>query len=100
MIGWVNLGTTFGLLELRHEALRMKNIRLVLLLAATVTGSTVFMSLPLKAQETQSSATVARKTGTVKSIKGNAITLKPDSGPDVNVTVQEVPGSTDRARTE
>jgi len=80
----------------------MKNTRLVLLLAMTVTGSTVFMSLPLKAQETQSSATVARKTGTVKSIKGNAITLKPDSGPDVNVTVQDgakvvriAPGQTD-----
>jgi hypothetical protein len=80
----------------------MKKIRLVLLLAATVTGSTVFMSSPLNGQETQSSATVARKTGTVKSIKGNAITLKPDSGPDVNVTVQDgakvvriAPGQTD-----
>jgi hypothetical protein len=80
----------------------MKNIRLVLLLAATVTGSTVFMGLPLNAQETQSSATVARKTGTVKSIQGNAITLKPDSGPDVNVMVQDgakvvriAPGQTD-----
>jgi hypothetical protein len=80
----------------------MKKIRLVLLLAATVTGSTVFMSSPLNGQETQSSATVARKTGTVKSIKGNAITLKPDSGADVNVTVQDgakvvriAPGQTD-----
>jgi hypothetical protein len=80
----------------------MKKIRLVLLLAATVTGSMVFMSSPLNAQETQSSATVARKTGTVKSIKGNAITLKPDSGADVNVTVQDgakvvriAPGQTD-----
>jgi hypothetical protein len=91
-------GITFDLIE----ALRMKSIRLVLLLAATVTGSMVFMSSPLIAQETQSSATVARKTGTVKSIKGNAITLKPDSGPDVNVTVQDgakvvriAPGQTD-----
>jgi hypothetical protein len=80
----------------------MKKIRLVLLLAATVTGSTVFMSSPLNGQETQSSATVARKTGTVKSIKGNAITLKPDSGADVNVTVEDgakvvriAPGQTD-----
>jgi hypothetical protein len=100
--GWVYLETTFDLNDLRHEALRMKNIRLVLLLAATVTGSMVFMSSALKAQETQSSATVARKTGTVKSIKGNAITLKPDSGADVNVTVQDgakvmriAPGQTD-----
>lgn len=80
----------------------MKSIRLVLLLAATVAGSRVFMSTPLNAQDTQSSATVARKTGTVKSIKGNAITLKPDSGADVNVTVQDgaklvriAPGQTD-----
>jgi hypothetical protein len=91
-------GITFDLIE----ALRMKSIRLVLLLAATVTGSMVFMSSPLIAQETQSNATVSRKTGTVKSIKGNAITLKPDSGPDVNVTVQDgakvvriAPGQTD-----
>jgi len=80
----------------------MKNIRLVLLLAAAVTGAAVFMSSSLSAQEAQSGATVARKTGTVKSIKGNAITLKPDSGPDVNVTVQDgakvvriAPGQTD-----
>jgi hypothetical protein len=53
------------------------------------------------AQETQGPA-VARKAGTVKSIQGNAITLKPDSGADVNVTVQDgvklmriAPGQTD-----
>lgn len=80
----------------------MKNIRLVLLLAAAVTGAAVFMSSSLSAQEAQSGATVARKTGTVKSIKGNAITLKLDAGADVNVTVQDgakvmriAPGQTD-----
>ena len=31
---------------------------------------------------------VARRIGAIKAINGTAITLTPDSGPDVNVTVQ------------
>ncbi|HSM85111.1 MAG TPA: hypothetical protein VLT16_03115, partial [Candidatus Limnocylindrales bacterium] len=45
---------------------------------------------------------IARKTGTVKSISGNTIALKTDSGEDVAITVQEnarilrvEPGQTD-----
>lgn len=57
-----------------------------------------------QAQPQQDSAlgAVARKLGTVKSIAGKNLVLKPDSGPDVNVTLSEgmrivrlAPGQTD-----
>ena len=41
----------------------------------------------LQAQEA-SAATLARRIGAIKSIRDNALTLTPDSGPDVSVTVQ------------
>ncbi len=51
---------------------------------------------------TAQQATVARQTGTVKSISGNNLQLKADSGPDLSITVQEgarilrvAPGQTD-----
>lgn len=54
------------------------------------------------AQDTSNAAAVARKTGSVKSVNGNTIVLKVDSGQDVNVTVEEgarilrvTPGQTD-----
>ena len=54
------------------------------------------------AQDTSNAAALARKTGSVKSINGNTIVLKVDSGQDVNVTVEEgarilrvTPGQTD-----
>lgn len=34
-------------------------------------------------------ATNVRKLGTIKAINGNTITLKPDSGPDVNIIIQD-----------
>lgn len=43
--------------------------------------------LPLWAQQAAQPA-VARKIGAIKAINGNALTLTPDSGPDVTVTVQ------------
>jgi len=54
----------------------------------------VCVAMPLCAQTTQPNAqanspgTVVRRIGTIKAINGNAITLTPDSGPDVNITVQ------------
>ncbi len=93
----------------RIGAFRMKqSIRVALLLSATLTGSLAVMSSSVTAQKATAqesqipTAAVARKTGSVKSIQGNAITLKPDSGADVNVTVQDgakvmriAPGQTD-----
>jgi hypothetical protein len=46
-----------------------------------------FASAPL-AQAQQNAGTVSRRIGEIKAINGSAITLTPDSGPDVNVTVQ------------
>ena len=36
----------------------------------------------------ESSAAVARRIGAIKTIQGSTLTLTPDSGPDVSVTVQ------------
>jgi hypothetical protein len=79
-----------------------QKMRLALWLVAGVMGSQLLLSSASGMQEAQSAAPVARKTGTVKSIQGNAITLKPDTGADVNVTVQDgakvmriAPGQTD-----
>lgn len=55
-----------------------------LLLAGTALVTTGAL---LPAQETPA-ATVARRIGAIKSIAGNSLTLTPDSGPDVSVTVQ------------
>ncbi len=46
-----------------------------------------FASAPL-AQTQQNAGTVSRRIGAIKAINGSAITLTPDSGPDVNVMVQ------------
>jgi len=56
----------------------------VLLLAGTALVTTGGF---LQAQET-SAATLVRRIGAIKSIAGNTVTLTPDSGPDVSVTVQ------------
>jgi hypothetical protein len=78
-------------------------MRLASALVAGVMATQLLLPTTLAAavQDTQSAA-VARKTGTVKSIQGNAITLKPDTGADVKVTVQDgakvmriAPGQTD-----
>ncbi|MBZ5521129.1 MAG: hypothetical protein LAP21_02600 [Acidobacteriia bacterium] len=52
--------------------------------------------------QSQPEAAVVRKVGTVKSISGNILVLKQDSGPDVNVTLSDgirilrmAPGQTD-----
>jgi hypothetical protein len=41
-----------------------------------------------QAQQSASSGAVARRIGAIKAVNGTAITLTPDSGPDINVTVQ------------
>jgi hypothetical protein len=64
----------------------------------------LFCCLPTAAQDTQPGAATAavRKVGTVKSISGKTLVVKPDSGPEVNVAVQDstsivrlAPGQTD-----
>jgi hypothetical protein len=40
-------------------------------------------------QQAAGTSAVARRIGAIKAINGTAITLAPDSGPDINVTVQE-----------
>jgi hypothetical protein len=42
----------------------------------------------LQTQQAASSGAVARRIGAIKAINGTSITLTPDSGPDINVTVQ------------
>jgi hypothetical protein len=62
-----------------------------------------FLCLPAQAQDAQpGSAAAVRKVGTVKSITGNTLVVKPDAGPDANVTVADstrilrvAPGQTD-----
>jgi hypothetical protein len=49
--------------------------------------STCFASAATQAQ-VAGQAAIARRIGAIKAINGNAITLTPDSGPDVAVTVQ------------
>ncbi|HEV2713721.1 MAG TPA: DUF5666 domain-containing protein [Terriglobales bacterium] len=57
----------------------------------TVSGADVipacFGSSMSQAQDTGQAA-VARRIGAIKAINGNAVTLSPDSGPDIEVTVQ------------
>jgi hypothetical protein len=60
----------------------------------------VCIATPSQAQPQQDAT--ARKVGTVKSLTGKALVLKPDSGPDLNVTLAEgvrilrlAPGQTD-----
>jgi len=66
-----------------------------LAIALCVASATVPLSLFCYAQpsgqQTQPSAapgTANRRIGAIKAISGTAITLTPDSGPDVNITVQ------------
>jgi len=59
----------------------------VIAVSSTSLSSASFVSATLQAQDAAQPA-VARRLGTVKAINGNAITLTPDSGPEVAVTVQ------------
>jgi len=59
--------------------------QLIVLSAAFLLGSVPLQQL--RAQEAAQTA-VARKIGAIKAINGNTLTLTPDSGPDVTVTVQ------------
>jgi len=48
----------------------------------------VSVAWPGQCQEAPGQATIARRIGAIKAVNGNAITLTPDAGPDVAVTVQ------------
>src|ERR1700674_3086963 len=74
-------------------------------LAGTISATASAQTQPqagAAAGQQDTAATTARKLGTVKSITGKTLVLKPDSGPDVNVTlldgariVRVAPGQTD-----
>ena len=54
--------------------------------SAATFSSISFTSAILQAQDAQSA--IARRLGAIKAINGNAITLTPDAGPDIAVTIQ------------
>jgi hypothetical protein len=54
---------------------------------ASITGA-VYSAYAQSPAQTTGQPAVARKLGAIKAINGNVITLTPDSGPDVTVTVQ------------
>ena len=60
-------------------------MRALHIIAIAVCAATI-ASMPSAAQTQQPAA--SRHIGAIKSINGSAITLTPDSGPDVNITVQ------------
>jgi hypothetical protein len=43
----------------------------------------------VQSQQTAGTGAASRRIGAIRAINGTAITLTPDSGPDVNVTVQD-----------
>lgn len=65
----------------------MKKSGILLLVGFSLTGTALLSPAWLRAQQTSVPAMV-RSIGAVKAIKGNALTLTPDSGPEVAVTVQ------------
>jgi hypothetical protein len=73
--------------------MRTKNAAIVIFLASVMgtVGPSVsppcFASTPGFAQEAAQPA-IARRIGTIKTISGNTLTLVPDSGPEIAVTVQ------------
>jgi Domain of unknown function (DUF5666) len=68
---------------------RLLVIALCAISAATVDAPCAYaMPSGQETQQAASSGAVARRIGAIKTINGTAITLTPDSGPDINVTVQ------------
>jgi len=59
----------------------------VIAVSATSLSSASFASATLQAQDAAQRA-VARRLGTIKAVNGNAITLTPDSGPEIAVSVE------------
>jgi Domain of unknown function (DUF5666) len=66
--------------------MRKSNSLSVLLLSLAITAGTVNVAMRASAQSTDSSA-IAKSIGTIKVINGGALTLAPDSGPEITVTV-------------
>lgn len=60
----------------------------LLLVPAIAASLTLFSILPEAQAQEASPATLARRIGSIKTINGSQLTLTPDSGPDVSVTVQ------------
>jgi hypothetical protein len=70
------------------KAKKVKKSALVsLALAAVVLSVALFHSVPVQAQDAAQPA-IARRIGAIKAINGNTLTLAPDSGPAITVTVQ------------
>lgn len=57
-------------------------------LISTILCAFVSQPFPSQAQDAAGQAAIARRIGAIKSINGNALTLTPDSGSDVAVTIQ------------
>ncbi|MGZ7057187.1 MAG: DUF5666 domain-containing protein [Candidatus Angelobacter sp.] len=65
----------------------MKRLAILMYTVLSLAGTALVRPEILQAQEA-SAATLARRIGAIKNIGDNALTLTPDSGPDVSVTVQ------------
>ena len=59
-----------------------------LFLAASAVGAPLAAAPVVPAPQAQTAPAPARRIGAIKAISGTSITLAPDSGPEVNVTVQ------------
>jgi len=69
-----------------HFSPKLREVGITLSLAA---AAVFFGNIPQPAQAQQAPATaLARKIGAIKAVNGNNLTLTPDSGPEVAVTVQ------------
>jgi hypothetical protein len=78
--------------DVKTEALMMMAKKSLLLIVSASLGIAALYSAPLgNASPTQTAAqsTAVRPVGTIKAIAGTTITLTADSGPEVNVSVQD-----------
>ena len=66
----------------------MKRLAILMYTVLSLAGTALVRPEVLAQAQETSAATLARRIGAIKSIGGNALTLTPDSGPDVSVTVQ------------
>lgn len=80
----------------------VRKVRTCLLAMTFVPGSMALLAAPLQQGASTQQTAGSRAVGTVQAINGNTVTLKPDSGPELTVTVPDTahlvrvaPGQTD-----
>src|SRR5271166_6217835 len=82
---------SFGRVTVKMGRMRKKTSRILLSIVVAIgmvaMAQTFIFVLQVWAQET-ASGTLARRIGSVKAINGNTLTLTPDSGSDITVTMQ------------